>query len=162
MRLPVPGYVWELLAPHTDLIAWTKLHVARVARRYPAVRLQDLWDESLTALIRAKVFFDAERATPGNVPGKSTPFGRYATTAVHRACWRHGVRGTVGKPGVVSYEAWAAVLDAREDEDVEPCPEGFVVPGPETIVLALETCRNRIPDKESTHGKRDRRVQAGS
>jgi hypothetical protein len=52
-RYPVPGYVPAEVCP---VLRWTRRHVARVTARYQASP-DDLWDEALTALIRAAVYF---------------------------------------------------------------------------------------------------------
>jgi hypothetical protein len=43
----------------------------------------DLWDETVTALLRAAIHYD---------PAAGTTFRHYAQRAVNRACWRYLVR----------------------------------------------------------------------
>ena len=54
-HFPVPAYLPALVRP---VLPWTRRHVARVAARYQASR-DDLWDEAVTALLRAAVYYDA-------------------------------------------------------------------------------------------------------
>ena len=58
-RFPVPAYLPALVRP---VLPWTRRHVARVAVRYQAT-LADLWDEALTALLRAAVYYQPQDAT---------------------------------------------------------------------------------------------------
>jgi Sigma-70 region 2 len=74
MQLGVPGYLPALVHP---VVPWARRHVARVAARY-VVSINDLWDEAVTALLRATVSYK---------PGTGA-FPPYARTAVHRACAR--------------------------------------------------------------------------
>jgi DNA-directed RNA polymerase specialized sigma24 family protein len=74
----VPGSLPALVHP---LVPWPRRHIARVARRYDLGR-DDLWDETVAALLRAAVYYDP--AAGAFVP--------YARTAVHRACYRYVVR----------------------------------------------------------------------
>src|SRR5262249_13686367 len=74
---PVPAYLPELAK---EQVRWTRRHVLRVSVRY-GVDLGDLWDESITALLRAALHY-----TPAL--GR---FNSYAQTCVHRACWRYVV-----------------------------------------------------------------------
>ena len=48
------------------------------------------------------------RGMHGGVPG---PFGPYAATAVHRACWRYVVRGHQSRPILVPLEETAGCLE---------------------------------------------------
>ena len=48
----------------------------------------DLWDETLTALLRAAVHYK---------PDVGTTFRHYARRAVNRACWRYVVRDHVAQ-----------------------------------------------------------------
>ena len=126
----MPAIVFE-----NELLKWARCHVARVAQRYN-VHLDDLWDETVTALLRAAINFDAAKAEPKLIPGKSTPFGRYAATAVHRACWRYCVRGTQGRPPPVSLDVW--LDEAEGDEPAKPMTRLTQEPSSEEILLALE------------------------
>ena len=51
-RYPIPGYVPAVVRP---VLPWTRRHVARVAAGLPASR-DDLWDEALSALLRAAMY----------------------------------------------------------------------------------------------------------
>ena len=72
---PVPPY---LPAPARTLLPWARRYVAITARR-ANVPLTDAWDEAITALVRASVYF---------TPGAGT-FHAYARTAVIRGLWRY-------------------------------------------------------------------------
>lgn len=71
---PVPGSAPAVMRP---LLPWTQRHIARVNTRYSANQ-DDLWDEALTALLRAAVYYNASAGA----------FGPYGRTAVHRALAR--------------------------------------------------------------------------
>src|SRR5262249_32766201 len=79
---PVPGY---LPSSVRKVVPWARRHVARVAARYN-LPPDDLWDEAITALIRASVYPD----DPGKIAGTKD---RYCQTAIHRACWHYVIRG---------------------------------------------------------------------
>jgi hypothetical protein len=93
-RYPVPDYVPALVRP---VLPWTRRHVARVAVRYQAT-LADLWDEALTALLRAAVYYQPQDATTYRSDRYTKPlpdaqsFRYYAKIAVNRACWRYCIR----------------------------------------------------------------------
>jgi DNA-directed RNA polymerase specialized sigma24 family protein len=55
--------------------------------------IDDLWDETITALLRAALHHDGVR-----------PFAGYAHTAIHRACWRYVVRQAVKRPATTVLE----------------------------------------------------------
>jgi hypothetical protein len=74
VRLPVPGYLPALALP---VLPFTRRLCTTVAARYQA-SLEDLWDDAVSALIRAAVYYDPAGG----------PFGRYGRTAVHRALAR--------------------------------------------------------------------------
>jgi hypothetical protein len=74
IRYPVPVY---LPASCASVLPWARRHAAHVAAR-ARVAPADCWDEAVTALLRAAVFFR---------PGAGT-FHRYAQTAVTRGLWR--------------------------------------------------------------------------
>lgn len=149
-HLPVPGYLPELARA---VIPWTRIHVAKTARRYP-VSLEDLWDESISALIRAALHYDETKGA----------FAGYAHSAIHRACWRYCVSrvrdsardgcrrslppvflplASLHRPHPQS--DGHAMIQARADLDVPASPhdlavlrDAWIVPSPETILLALE------------------------
>jgi DNA-directed RNA polymerase specialized sigma24 family protein len=79
----VPGYLPAVARP---VLPWARRHVARVARRYHT-GIDDLWDETIAALLRATLHYDGER-----------PFAGYAHTAIHRACWRYVCRQVEKRP----------------------------------------------------------------
>lgn len=135
-RLPVPAYLPEDAGP---VLGWTKRHVAIVAARYGA-NLDDLWDEAVTALIRASIHFRPEPPAGKGGGRDGSPydpvkaFSAYAKLAVHRACWRYCIRGIRGKPALLSLEGAAALT--------------VPLPSPEEWLIAAETVRdggNRIP-----------------
>jgi len=72
---PVPPYL-----PPTarTLLPWARRYVATTARR-SSLSVDDAWDEAITALLRAAVYFQ---------PGAGT-FHAYARTAVIRGLWRY-------------------------------------------------------------------------
>ena len=94
-RFPVPAYLPALVRP---VLPWTRHHVARVAVRYQAT-LADLWDEALTALLRAAVYYQPQDTTTYRSDRYTKPlpdeqsFRYYAKIAVNRACWRYCLRG---------------------------------------------------------------------
>ena len=91
---PVPAYLPARVRP---VLPWTRRHVARVAVRYQAT-LADLWDEALTALLRAAVYYQPQDATTYRSDRYTKPlpdeqsFRYYAKIAVSRACWRYCLR----------------------------------------------------------------------
>jgi hypothetical protein len=74
-RFPVPPY---LPAPARTILPWARRYVAITARR-SALPMADAWDEAITALLRASVYFQ---------PGAGS-FVAYARTAVIRGLWRY-------------------------------------------------------------------------
>jgi len=94
-HFPVPAYLPARVRP---VLPWTRHHVARVAVRYQAT-LADLWDEALTALLRAAVYYQPQDATTYRSDRYTKPlpdaqsFRYYAKIAVNRACWRYCLRG---------------------------------------------------------------------
>ena len=42
------------------VLPWAVNHTRRVARRYPLASLEDLWDETVTALLRASVHYRSD------------------------------------------------------------------------------------------------------
>src|SRR5262245_59022588 len=101
--VPVPAYVpRELLGP---LVPWSQRYVFRLAATTGA-SLDDLWDEALTALLRATIHGDRVPGACGNTIG-----GHYGQTAVRRACWRYVMRGRLRRPTPVPLEDAAACPD---------------------------------------------------
>jgi hypothetical protein len=94
-HFPIPAYLPALVRP---VLLWTRHHVTRVAVRYQAT-LADLWDETLTALLRAAVYYQPQDATTYRSDRYTKPlpdaqsFRYYAKIAVNRACWRYCLRG---------------------------------------------------------------------
>src|SRR5262245_55956499 len=117
-RVPVPAYVpRELLGP---LVPWSQRYVFRLAAPTGG-SLDDLWDEALTALLRATTHGDrVPVGACGNTIG-----GRYRQTALRRACWRYIMRGRLRRPTPVPLE------------DAAACPE-LTVPSAEAEALARE------------------------
>src|SRR5262249_15698967 len=72
---PVPPYPPP---PARPLPPWARRYVATTARR-SSLSVDDAWDEAITALLRAAVYFQ---------PGAGT-FHAYARTAVIRGLWRY-------------------------------------------------------------------------
>jgi hypothetical protein len=100
---PVPAYLPPIVLP---LLPWARKHVARVMRVY-GIGPSDLWDETLTALLRASIYYN---------PDVGTTFRHYAQRAVNRACWCYVVRGR--RPATLAPEA----LDGLEAIDLAPAP----------------------------------------
>jgi hypothetical protein len=75
VRLGVPGYLPPIARP---LVSWMRQHVATVAARYTDTSLDELWDDAVSALLRAAVYHNADTGA----------FGPYARTCIHRACAR--------------------------------------------------------------------------
>src|SRR5262249_48333643 len=78
---PVPGYVPAVVRP---LLPWSRRLRTRVAARY-GLGVADLWDEGLTALLRAACHWQPALGA----------FGPYARTTVHRGLYRYVVRAHV-------------------------------------------------------------------
>jgi Sigma-70 region 2 len=99
---PVPGYLPAIAHP---VLPWARRHVARVARRYHT-GIDDLWDETITALLRASVHYDPAMGA----------FAGYAHTAIHRACWRYVCRriASRGQPLMLAIAA-SSTDDAGDD-----------------------------------------------
>jgi hypothetical protein len=97
------------------VLPWTRRHVTRVAVRYQAT-LADLWDEALTALLRAAVYYQPQDASTYRSDRYTKPlpeaqsFRYYAKIAVNRACWRYCLRGRRVR------------LVGLEEHHVEPAP----------------------------------------
>jgi hypothetical protein len=108
LSLSVPAYIPTVVCP---VLPWARRHVARVAAHYQA-SLDDLWDEAVTALLRAAVYYDAAAGA----------FGPYARTAVHRACARAvhvGQRRRTGTLHTVSFEDVPALDVATPSAEAE-------------------------------------------
>jgi hypothetical protein len=120
-RYPVPGYVPALVRP---VLPWARRHVARVTARYGASQ-DDLWDEAMTALIRAAVYFREQPASgyQATTYGRPLPAARsltyYARLAVNRACWRYVIRGQATRVQTIPLEdddRATALIPSAEDE----------------------------------------------
>jgi DNA-directed RNA polymerase specialized sigma24 family protein len=112
---PVPDYMPPLVRP---VVPWARRHVAAVARRY-GLGQHDLWDETLTALLRAAIYYIPETGA----------FAPYAHTAIHRACWRYVVRQVARRPPMTTLA------------DVGECPE-LTAPSAEAEAIARDAaCR---------------------
>src|SRR5215467_1711619 len=105
------------------LLPWTRRHVARVAARYQA-SLHDLWDEALTALLRASMHWQPARGG----------FGPYGRTAIHRACWRYVIRGHEHDPLLVPLEG----VDWHDKDPIGQHPDALVAPSAEDEAIARE------------------------
>jgi len=111
-RYPVPGYTPAVVQP---LLPWTRRHVSRVAARSGS-GIDDLWDEALTALLRAAVYYQPQAASTYSSDRYTKPlpdeqsFRYYAKIAVNRACWRYCLRGRRVR------------LVGLEEHPVEPAP----------------------------------------
>jgi len=127
---PVPSY---LPAPVRRVVPWARRHVARVASRYQ-VAIEDLWDEAITALVRASVYHDA----PEQIAGTKD---RYCQTAVHRACWHYVVRGHTRRQA----RGWREPISVDELELASASAEEEVM-AREAAYLRAQDCR----DQDST------------
>ena len=112
-------------------------HTRRVSRRYPLASREDLWDETVTALVRAAVHYAPEL-------GHFVP---YAQTCVHRALWRYCVRPMYGSGthGLRDLPVpWHDVSEARTPNDGVvhgmrgTHPPELHVASAETVYAALE------------------------
>ena len=115
---PVPDYVPQLVRP---VLPWARSHVARVMRIY-GLGPDDLWDETLTALLRAAVHYD---------PAAETTFRHYAQRAVNRACWRYVVRNHVSRQ---RHGTRVALEDVAESSEL-------TVPSAEAEAIARDAAR---------------------
>jgi Sigma-70 region 2 len=111
---PVPDYMPPLVRP---VLPWARRHVAAVARRY-GLGQHDLWDETLTALLRAAIYYTPETGA----------FAPYAHTAIHRACWRYVVRQVARRPPMTTLA------------DVGECLE-LTAPSAEAEAIARDAAR---------------------
>jgi hypothetical protein len=100
---PVPSYLPDAAVA---LVPWARDHVSRVARRYNASR-DELWDEALTALLRAALHYEP-------ASGAFPPYGR---TAVHRGLWRFVIRRHQVKPTQSLSDTELERLSAHSPED---------------------------------------------
>jgi hypothetical protein len=98
---PVPAICRPSLGPCCP----ARRHVARVSRRYHT-GIDNLWDETVTALLRASVHYDPAMGA----------FAGYAHTAIHRACWRYVCRriASRGQPLMLAIAA-SSTDDAGDD-----------------------------------------------
>ena len=88
----------------STLLPWARRYVATTARR-SSLSVDDAWDEAITALVRAAVYFQ---------PGAGT-FHAYARTAVIRGLWRYCRRSA--RPAAVDADL-ARALTAPSTETV--------------------------------------------
>jgi hypothetical protein len=113
-----------------SLVPWTKRQVFKLSKAHP-VDAGDIWDEAITALLRACVYFK---------PGAGT-FAVYAKRCVTRGLWRYtlpsyAVKQTPGtrKRGAHNgYNLRHVSLDDVKD---------MSVPSAEEIAIARESARN--------------------
>ena len=126
---PVPAYLPTDLVGH--VLAWTYKYCHRTAGQH-GVPLADLWDEAITALLRATLHGDLVHGTIGT---------HYAQTAVRRACWRYVLRG----------HRHTVPLDLEAHD--QP------VPSPEMLLMALEDASSMIEQNPQANGhvRSDRR-----
>lgn len=82
----------------------------------------DLWDETLTALLRAAVHYK---------PDVGTTFRHYAQRAVNRACWRYVVRDHVSRRRQGTRVALEDVAESSE----------LTVPSAEAEAIARDAAR---------------------
>src|SRR5262249_7182317 len=112
------------------VLPWARQHVVRVSRRYD-VSVADLWDETVTALLRVSLHHDT--------PEQIRRGDRYSRTAVHRACWRYVVRQAVKQPRLSDVDELGPhdVYASAEDE-VMAREAMYVrgVPGPDATASA--------------------------
>jgi len=107
-RYPLPSYLPDIVR-ETRMAHWAQRHVGTVAARYH-LGIDDLWDEAVTAPIRAAAYHKPELG----------PSGPYAATAVHRACWRYVVRGHQIRPTMVPLEETALPFTVPSAEAEAP------------------------------------------
>lgn len=113
---PVPPYLPP--ACHC-VLPWARRHVATVARRYH-LGPDELWDETITALLRVSLHVD---------PG---PLTNYAKTAIHRACWRYVARAATTRPPTTRLE------------DAPRLAESMMAPSSEVLMQAHEAVLARL------------------
>jgi hypothetical protein len=127
------------------VLPWTRRHVARVAARYRA-SADDLWDEALTALIRAAVYFKpqdpaAYRSTQYAQPlPAAKSFRYYAQLTVHRACWRYVIRGQATQVRTVPLEQDGAALPEHHRAHAG-LPAALLAPSAEDEAIARDAAR---------------------
>jgi len=122
--LRVPAYLpRDVLGP---LIPWAQGYVKRLAAQTGAP-LTELWDEAVTALLRASIHGDRVPGSAGSTIG-----GRYGQTAVRRACWRYTY-------ALRPFSTRVAHRTHVPLDDIAPHELHAIVPDPETILVALET-----------------------
>jgi hypothetical protein len=116
------------------VLPWTRRTATQTARRYH-VPLADVWDEALTALVRAQVYFQ---------PGAGT-FHAYARRAVTRGLWRYVGRAALRRPTT-------ALTDLTDLATCEPSAE--------TIVAACEVLEHQSTMSGDSPPARHRAVTA--
>jgi hypothetical protein len=126
------------------VLPWIRRHVERVARRYDA-SLTDLWDEAVTALIRAAVYFKpqdpaAYRSTQYAQPlPAAKSFRYYAQLAVHRACWRYVIRGQATQVRTIPLEQDTALPEHHRAH--AGLPAALFAPSAEDEAIARDAAR---------------------
>jgi hypothetical protein len=141
-RYPVPNYVPAEVRP---VLPWTRRHVERVTARYQASR-GDLWDEALTALIRAAVYFKpqdpaAYRSTQYSKPlPAARSFRYYAQLAVNRACWRYVIRGQATQVRTIPLELDNTALPEHHRVPAG-LPDALLAPSAEDEAIARDASR---------------------
>ena len=141
-HFPVPAYLPARVRP---VLPWTRHHVARVAVRYQAT-LADLWDEALTALLRAAVYYQPQDATTYSSDRYTKPlpdeqsFRYYAKIAVNRACWRYVIRGQATRVRTVPLDLDGATLPEHHRAHAG-LPAELLAPSAEDEAIAREAAR---------------------
>lgn len=128
-RFQVPAY---LPAEARSQVPWAERYVLRLARRNPTVSLEELWDETIAALLRAAVYFRDGSGT----------FRAYAQTAVQRGLWRYVLPDQT--PGHTHHPRRAVV--AVEDVPVDL----LTAPSAEDEAAAREAVVQRVRDDGRT------------
>jgi hypothetical protein len=123
-QLPIPPD----LPPHArTLLPWVRRTVASTARTL-ALDPTDAWDEAITALLRATVYFR---------PGAGT-FATYARPAVSRGLWRYVARSALHHRRLT-----ATIV---HDPTTSPLATS---PSAEDEALARETASLHLPNRPS-------------
>ena len=150
----MPAYLPDVAR---EVLPWAVNHTRRVSRRYPLASLEDLWDETVTALLRASVHY---RRDFGH-------FVPYAQTCVHRALWRYCVRPMYGSGthGLRDLPVpWHDFSEARTPNDGlvhgmrGTHPTELHVASAETVVAAVETVWPIAQELAMERGHENRRV----
>ena len=109
--------------PDASILPWTRRHVATVAAQY-AASVDDLWDEAVTAILRALVYFQPQDPATYRSSTYAAPlpaaksFKYYAQIAVNRACWRYVVRGHVRRLPTVELLEDDVTMPSAEEEAI--------------------------------------------